>query len=345
MKVIFSLFILTAFLIGCNKTVLKQSSEQELKTESKLQEYIENIEKNALPIVINELKGVDKRFNTVIDYGKWLEDNKGKNTDSLTIHSNEYWKAFITMSMNNPNVYFTRLFYLIMDGEITRTDYVKIFTSWHCDFKRESNKKVLQIISGWQKRIKDDSNAWVKKGISEFDKGNKKGSMEYYQMALNLWPKNPWANYEIGLTMMMDTVKHMFEDSRPCDKYFEKTRKIDPFYGFAYQGKKEIAQGMLVIMKDIEPALKRMTSGQVKAEDMKMFADGCVTLKEYELAAYAYHFQLHMTMDKSNGFDEAVVKNFKECVNNLGANEAAEMIEEQFKEYNRLLKEDKQKKG
>ena len=343
MKKMINLLILYLLIVSCSKTILnnneKNSNETLRPTENILPEYQENIEKNALPMVIKELKSVDKRFETVINYGKWLENNRGKDADSLTIHSDSYWNAFITMSMDNPNVYFTRLFLLIIDGELTRTDYVRLFTSWHCDFKRESNRTVLEIIDGWQKQIKKNSNTWVQKGVAEYDKGNQKTAMEHYKKAITIWPKNSWAHYEMGLTMMMDDVKEIMEETRSCDEYFKIARKYDPFQRFAYQGKKEIAQGMPVIMDEIEPSLKRMTSANVTKEDMKQFADGCVKLKEYELAAYAYHFLLSMTMNRDEGFAIGTLQNFKSCIENLGALKAAREIEEQYLKYNKLIKE------
>ena len=144
--------------------------------------------------------------------------------------------------------------------------------------------------------------------------------------------------------MMMDSIKGMLEDNRPCDEFYQKARKFDPFQEFAYQGKKEFTQKMVVIIQDIEPAMKRMATEKVKPTDIKAFADGCRKIGEWELAAYAYHFQLHMTADKINGFNTEVVQNFASCLDSLGAKRAAKEIGDQFLEYNRLLKAENEKK-
>jgi hypothetical protein len=45
------------------------------------------------------------------------------------------------------------------------------------DMKQEVNRRILSTVDGWQASVLKKSNAWVKKGIEEFDQGNKEIAM------------------------------------------------------------------------------------------------------------------------------------------------------------------------
>lgn len=331
-----------ALLCGCTKPGPKSADSSAStnpsapKAELLLPAFQQDLEADALPVVINQLRGVDASFTKVIAYGNWLEQGKGRDADSLTIHSDSYWSAFVNMSADNPTVYFSRLVLLYMDGELTRANYVKLFTLYHYSRKNEEHRMFLEYLQAKQQEIARITDGLVERGIAHFDKGDKDKAMAYYDGALRIWPKYPRANYEKGLTLMVRDLKAAFREDQPHVELFAKTRSYDPFYRFAYQGKKEIAMKMLVVMQEIEPAITEIGGGKPTIESMRAFAVGCEKLEEWELAAYAWHFLLTMTLTKEKGFDLATVAKFTGCLNALGAGSAASAIGGEYARYNDL---------
>lgn len=329
-------------LFGCAKSGPKSagSSASEAsevpKAELLLPAFRKALEADALPVVINQLMGVDASFTKVIAYGRWLEQGKGRDANSLTIHADPYWSAFVNMSIDNPTVYFSRLVLLYMDGELARANYVKLFASYHFSRKNGEHRKFLEYLQARQQEIVRITDGLVERGIARFDRGDKGKAMAYYDGALRIWPKCPRANYEMGLALMVQDLKDATREDRPHVEWFAKTRSYDPFYRFAYQGRKEIAMKMLVVMQEIEPAIRKIGGGEPTVESMRAFAVGCEKLEDWELAAYAWHFLLTMTLTKERGFDLETVAKFTGCLKALGAEGAASAIGGEYARYNEL---------
>jgi hypothetical protein len=346
--------LLSALITGCAKPMVKQKGtdgppsgdaakgdEDPLAQLNRLLPDFQEKIRASIPDVAAELTSVDPKFTQVIAYGHWLEQHPGADADSLTLHSDLYWTAFTTMSMDNPAVYFSRLFVLIGEGRLDRADYVKFFTDIHMDHRKESDVQVLTFIRDNAKDIHLACNKIVDAGVAEYDAKRMDKAEHFYRAALGIYPKSPRANYEMGLTLMTENLEKGNIDAPEPAEYYAKVRSYDPFYTFAYQGKKEISMKMAVVVNEIEPALKALGGKRPAAADFHRFAEGCVKLGEWELGAYAYHTELFMTLDKKKGFDGATADAFARCIRELGAKQAAIDIRADLKKYNTLLAERK----
>ncbi len=293
------------------------------------------MEKESLPGIIMIFKAVDKRFRTVIDYGDFLEKNIEKDIDHITIHSNEYWKAFYTMAPNDPNVFFARIFLLISKGYLKRAEYTMIFASHHSDV---SDKPVFDILLRDMRRITSKSNDFVKQGVMAYDKGEHEKAVAFYKKALDVYPFNPHANYELGQAAFLRGAMEKNDLLKsPALKYYEKVRKYDPFFHLAYQGKNEIAGKILPIVQKINPMLERLVSGKITSKGLNQFAEACIEIGEYEFAAYAFLKITMGTFDKTKGFNLGTVKKVAECLSQLGSEEAAAFFLQQIQLYNKRL--------
>ena len=261
----------------------------------------------------------------MIDYGNFLEKNIGEDIDHITIHSNEYWKAFFTMTPNDPNVFFARIFLLLSKGYLRRAEYTR-------------GEPVFNMLLSHLQTIKSKCWEFVEQGIVATDKGENEKAVAFYKKALEVYPFSPQANYEMGLTVMLSSLKSKENILKsPAYGYYEKVRKYDPFFHLAYQGENKIARKMLPIMETINPMLELLASRKITVDGLKKFAEACFELGEYEFAAYA-NFKIALdTFDKTKGFNIDIIKEISKCIAQLGAEEAAAFVIQQIQAYNQQL--------
>jgi tetratricopeptide (TPR) repeat protein len=350
MKIFLPAVCALSLAMGCAKPAPKQAQKGGGEEASaKLERLLPDFQAQVRPLLsgaADVLKGVDSQFTKVIAYGRWLENHPVGHPDSLTVHSDLYWNAFFTMAMRDPTVYYTRLFLLIGEGRLARAQYVRIFASLHMDNGREADAQMMRFLGAGMDEVLRASDGLVEKGIGFYDQGNADKAKAFYEAALGIYPKSPRANYELGLTLMTANLKEGRIDAPDHAAYFAKVRDYDPFFAFAYQGPKAISAKMLIVVKEIEPSLKAVSGNHPAAGDFRKFADACAKLGEWELAAYAYHIELFMTLDERKGFDPIPADKLAECLRELGAVQASKEILDQFRMYNEQLaqKKDKRKK-
>jgi tetratricopeptide (TPR) repeat protein len=330
-----AIFILSLFCF----CIVEQTTNQPILDSTpppEIAEFPNKILNVGMPIIIKDMTSVSPRFNQVIDYGKFIRDFNTNNIDSLTIRSDLYWKAYITMSPNNPNVYFSRIFLLCGQGLLKRAEYVLAFAMYHSDLKREDNRFVFDKVKNGIRKTTDLSDKYVEDGIKQFDMGNTENALALYNKALEIYPKNPWATYEIGLTEITANIKNSVAsllDSSSGQKKYALVREYDPFYQVAYQGKREIFKNMLPIMNKINPNLEIFYSGKATPMNFHEIAAGCEEMGQYEFAAYAYHHELLMKFKTK--FDIDIAESIARCIRALGCSVAADYFLQQVKEFNK----------
>lgn len=347
MKKLLIIVFISSLIVSCNpKTVKQENSFTDKPASNSLiitcKDEFRNI---ILPLLSKDLQSVDKRFDMVIDYGASLEKNPLKNIDSLTIYSNKYWKAFIAMSAGNPTVYNTRISLLMKEGYVDKAGYVLLMSIYHTDFKREDNMLMFNKVNDWYTKIKNESNVYVEKGVLHYDKGNIEEALNMYSNALIVFPKNPWAYYEIGLTKMMN---NLFKKSESRDSlyllndfnkevhqtYFALTKQYDPFYQLAYQGNKEQFKYMLPIMKKVNPSLALLKQQKGDVNTFITLAEGCEEMGQLEIAAYSYFQAILSTFNGK--FNIGYANKFVNCLEALGCKEAADFYSSQIEAVNNM---------
>jgi len=302
---------------------------------------IKQSSEGSLPGIIKQLKSVDEKFILIKEYGEWIEQNRQKGADKLTIYSDRYWQAFLSMSPGNPTVFLSRIFLLISEGSLKKAEYALVFSLYQSS-RNDSAKNLIGIIGNQIKQIRKESGQYVELGIKAYDAGDIEKALSLYEKALYFYPKSPSAHYEIGLTYMTKNMGDMASenfDEKPHTLYYEKTRQYDPFFQFAYQGKIEIAKKMLIIMEKIQPVLPSLYKGNIASADLEKFAEGCMEIEAFEFAAYSYHTLLLRSFNKESGFDTKYSEKMAETLRKLGTEKAADFLIEQISEYNKMMAE------
>jgi tetratricopeptide (TPR) repeat protein len=66
----------------------------------------------------------------------------------------------------------------------------------------EAIRKAMNTLLAHGQRMGERSNRLVGEGIGLHDQGRYEAALDKYRAALALWPRNGWAHYEMGLTLV-----------------------------------------------------------------------------------------------------------------------------------------------
>lgn len=323
-------------------SAVKEQREKPEITNSAYEQVKKSITEKATPVLADNLTSVDTLYKDVIAIGNLLRNSIGKPADSITIHTDLYWRAHGQMSMTNPLIFQARTFKLIEDGQLDRARYLLFFTQLNTRSSDKNNLYLLQMLAGWLQQIHKEKQQYVNKGIKLFDQGKRGKALNEFITALAYSPNDAHSLYEIGLTFMTDNLsghvaatmddaesKKSAPDFRASD-FYALARKSDPFYLFAYQGKvSKTKYGKNALAA--QEAYKTMRKEGLSREQIKIFADNCYVMKEFEFAAYAYKYLMLFELSDDKNYSDYALKNYCNSVKALGANEASQFIANQYK--------------
>ena len=161
-----------------------------------------------------------------------------------------------------------------------------------------------------------------------------------YNKALKVYPKNPIALYEMGMTRIAMNPKLILQMKKDVDNYtyYVQARTHDPFMKEAHQGTNRITRKWLSIEKKIEPAMKALYSGTITCEALKSFAEGCIEIEQYEFAVYAYYQCMLNNYNQKTGFDLNLAEKISDCLVRLGAESAGNVFVRNIRKYNDVMK-------
>jgi tetratricopeptide (TPR) repeat protein len=203
------------------------------------------------------------------------------------------------------------------EGLLVRAKIVLIYSLYDRNVSWERDKLLIQTTLGDINQIEKESNDYIKEGIKKYDVGERSKALELYYKALEIYPKNPWAWWEIRLNLQSDLLAkgvNILENNQ-LDSYCLLIKHLDPTYTIAYlPGKtsKEKARVFEALTKKVVPSLQKLSNGKEINESMKTVADGFFEMKEFELALYAYKYFLFHTY--KDGFDQQVVYQITACL-------------------------------
>jgi tetratricopeptide (TPR) repeat protein len=284
-----------------------------------------------LPLLANDLTGVDPRFTEVIGLGKSLNTSTMNDSDELTISNDGFWIAFFSMSPDSPLIYMSRITLLIRDGYLQRARYGLLFAQYHADMKEQLS--IFQNIMSDIDKVGDSVVPLIKKGITYHDAGRFQNAINLYKQALGIYPHSPWALYELGQTnMTMDFANGKYAS------FYSATRKADPFYLYAYQGSdKNVLSKMPILLSQINPAFDAIKKGDISKQNLLQFADGCQSIGVHEYAIYAYELSGRIEFAESHRMNDELSKKIVASLTALGATEAANWYLNQMAEISKTL--------
>ena len=85
------------------------------------------------------------------------------------------------------------------EGELRRAKIVFLFCLYDQNQSWDRDGRILQEVANDTCRIEQESNSLVEEGIRRWDQGQRRQALELYHAALDIFPKNPWALWELAL--------------------------------------------------------------------------------------------------------------------------------------------------
>jgi hypothetical protein len=274
----------------------------------------------------------------VIDYGIDLQSRDFVDMDGATVQNEMYWKAIVALSAYDITALLTRLLLLMREGELRRAEIVLLFCAYDQNQSWDRDDRILQDVVQDISQIETESNRYVQEGIQKWDQGHRAQAMELYHAALEVFPKNPWALWEIALdhlTYNLDPEELV--DGR-FDSRYELIRRLDPHYEMAYyQGKNtpEKRAAAAALTNKVLPSYAKLYEGEDVLTNMKSLADGYFEMREYEFAVYAYKYILFRTYN--DGFDQVIVRQIAACLEALGMQRVIPFLDQFLSEAERLI--------
>ena len=303
----------------------------------------------AIPAIIRDLKqcapihrpseaDVFRSVQWVIDYGIDLESRGYADAEEATVQNPMYWKAVVALSANDITALLTRLLLLMREGELRRAKILYLFCAYDQNLAWERDTRILQEVATDGYQIETESNQYVQQGILLWDQGQRKRALELYHAALDVFPKNPWALWELAL----DHFTYDFDPEELIDGRFDERyrliRQLDPHYELAYyQGRNtpEKRAAALALTHKVLPSFANLYNGENVLVNMRTLADGYFEMGEYEFAFYAYKFLLFRTY--GDGFDQAVVGQMGLCLKALGMERVIPFLDQFLSEVDRMI--------
>lgn len=211
------------------------------------------------------------------------------NADTLATHNPNFWQAYYEIAPGDPAKLWMHSALLLAGGELKRAEVIAEIARWRTT--EESMRRITAQIGNVARRGMRPAEIWVAKGVKLHDAQRYDEALEAYRRALDIWPEDGLAHYEIAYTLM--AVKHELDGER--ERRLAFARKHDPMLSVAYQGlirsdSRRNAKDLLVEM------LSRQKLIQEKVVPMYLTLRGTPAVSDHELAELSqacHEAQLH----------------------------------------------------
>lgn len=169
-------------------------------------------------------------------------DNSWRNLspDKIVTRNPIFWQMYYEIAPSDPGLAMLHAGALLAAGDADRAQ-----TILRLAFNRgDLEKPVGDILLSIMRRCGDfqeGSNTLVNEGTALFDAEDFSGAQAKFEAALRLWPRNGWAEYERGLSIV---AREKNLDSPPVKEAFARGRRLNPFQWAAWQGREEEVPGL-----------------------------------------------------------------------------------------------------
>lgn len=239
-----------------------------------------------------------------IDLGRAPEMWPALDANALVSRNPNFWRANYELRPADPGWSYVHAGLLLAAGEATRAQQILALGLQSRGTPKAVRDALNQMIT-IAERVIQDANETVGKGIALYDKGDKPGAIALYREALQVWPQNSFAHYELGLTLR---ARAMEEKGKPIPKAgtirvetnlpkipeveacFARSREHDPLRLQAYQGNAQDALPKLVALGSALEAWQSIAAAHgkpVPVEVLGRLSVGCQEAGAHELALVA----------------------------------------------------------
>lgn len=154
--------------------------------------------------------------------------------EEATVRNEMYWKAIVALSANDITALLARLLLLMREGELRRAKILLLFCAYDQKQSWNRDSRIIKEVVKDICEIETESNRYVEEEIRKWDQGQRSQALELYQAALDVFPENPWALWEIAYDhLIYDLDPNEMLDGR-FDARYRLIRKLDPDYEMAY---------------------------------------------------------------------------------------------------------------
>lgn len=171
--------------------------------------------------------------------------------ERLITRNEEWWQAFYEVSPADPGLALLHGGSLLCTGDAQRAMLVLRLALNH-DALDAGSAKVITSVMQHAGAYMAPSHVIAREGLALHDKGEFDGAIAKYDEALQLWPRNGWALYEKGLSILVH--QRAKGDYPPLVKdLFARSRKVDPFQWNAWQGVAKDIPGLVEMQQVARP--------------------------------------------------------------------------------------------
>jgi tetratricopeptide (TPR) repeat protein len=267
-------------------------------------------------LTIDNLKAADQKNFPGIE--AWLKDfekaTKGidlkvapakwpvVDVDALLTNNPNFWQAHYEIAPGDPGLIMLHAGLLLSVGEANRAANMLVVGLQRPAIPTPVQQG-LQIALANTQAFAQKSNTLVIRGTEFHDKSEYAEALKEYKAALELWPQNGWAYYEVGYTLREQEMVRAGEKKLPAstvivnsdrknspevEAAFAKARKYDPFQWKAYQGSDQDAiRGLMALTKKGMPAWQKLGQDPMKKADdqvLEDLANACQEANIHDLA-------------------------------------------------------------
>jgi hypothetical protein len=241
------------------------------------------------------LSSVDPKFLGVRVFGKAISSASPKDMsqiEDLTLRSQDYWRAMMEMSTDDPSVLFAHGYMLASIGEAELAINYMLLGSIEIGGAFRPEIQEWQRLNG---ALRDRATKEIKEGVALHDAGKFDEAMSVYDSVLKSFPFCATAFHEKAISLMEKDPSIIFKEN-PTAELFALCRKHDPFLWQAYQGKDpKVLKAGAAFLSKAKPFYSRET---VTIKSFSDFAEGCEEMELFPIAA-ACQWKL-VAFDKPN---------------------------------------------
>ena len=255
------------------------------------------------------LKDYD-RVAAGIDPNKDPKTWKPFDVNDLCTNNPRFWQAYFEIAPADPGLTLLHSGLLASAGEFDRADYVITVGLQRPDIPQNIRRGMLALAMQTH-AARREAAAILEKGIQLHDKGKFDEAIAQYEQALKVWPQFGLAYYEIafsrfqknaraaGFVLKQGTVstdeRYAKLQTKDVLAAYENARLHDPFQYKAYQGNEELSHRLMVMIRSLIPAWRKLRDGRespdklVDDKTMIQFGAACMVVGIHDLALQSSH--------------------------------------------------------
>ncbi|OAI56561.1 hypothetical protein AYO49_00745 [Verrucomicrobiaceae bacterium SCGC AG-212-N21] len=176
--------------------------------------------------------------------------------ESLITRNAAWWQMFYEVAPGDPGLALLQAGTLLSAGDAQRAMIVLRLALNHKDLDAGTARIIISVMQH-AGAFMESSHTLVREGLKLHDKGDYTGAVAKYDAALKVWPRNGWALYEKGFSVLINEVtnKNFPKGELPplVKTLYARSREADPFQWNAWQGTVKEIPGLMEMQNVIKP--------------------------------------------------------------------------------------------